>query len=370
MRKKIYSLLTKAVPALVLAMVTLSSFAQNLRTVRGLVADDKGRPMAGVTLKAQGSDEQFQSDRMGRFEFKLPFSCTKLTAYKDGFPPTTVDISSSFTLIRIYPAPSVTEQTTSVQTSEPAAVQPTAPVAEQPAAQPVPEQASGAVAEPSATPEVQETQTPGQGTVSQPKEKKEKVVKEKPVKEKKEKDVRQEPDGTDKPGFAFAIDLSYLYDFGKGTVTLTNLGEQAYGALHPLEATVSLGYRFNNTFTLFAGSGFLYDLYFPFDRDSIDGDVYKGVTIRRFDVPVFAGLKASFCKGTVRPFVLAQAGIYALSVTPCFEAGAGVGFRVNGTHSINLFIGAKNALCPSFTPEKFNGYPFRIAPSVKVGYSF
>lgn len=291
--------------AAVLLLILIPLSAQNLRTVKGLVSNESGHPVAGAVLTVDGVEGQFLSDGMGRFEFKVPFSCTKLVANKDGYPTVKVDIQSSYTLVRFTPA---------VQAeSEPV------------------------------IPDVKQNADP------------------KPVK----------ACGLDKAGFHCSFDLSYLYSFSYGAITHTNIGEQSYGALHPLELSCSLGYRFNRTFTLFAGAGFLFNMLDPSAKDGIDPETYgKQSKFRRWDIPVFIGLKTSFTDAGVRPYILVQGGIHAMSVAPLAELGVGISVLTGGSTSLNLLLSARTADWPEYAPAGFRGYPFTVAPSVKLGFSF
>lgn len=318
--------------AIILSVMFLPLRGQNLRTVRGLVADESGFPVSGAVLKVGGFDGEFSSDRMGRFEFKVPLSCTTMTAYKDGYPTAKAEINGTYVLVRL-------------SKNVPAAQTVTKPVQQTPAVVEKPEE--------TAVSEVPAATKPEQ----------------KPQEERKAREHK--PKGiSDDAGFACSFDVSYLYSFRTGVITHTNIGERKYGALHPLELSCSMGYRFNKTFTLFAGAGFMYNLLSPDLKDSIDEATYPDVRLRRFDVPVHIGLKASFCKGIVRPFVLAQGGIYALSLAPYAEVGLGVGFRTGGTTAVNLLLSARSNPWPYFTADSFNGYPFDVAPAVKLGFSF
>ncbi len=59
-------------------LVCLTAFAQNMRSVRGLVADENGKAMPSVTLKADGCPDVFTTDRQGRFDIKVPVTDTHL----------------------------------------------------------------------------------------------------------------------------------------------------------------------------------------------------------------------------------------------------------------------------------------------------
>lgn len=306
--------------AAVLLLLLLPLSAQNLRTVKGLVSNESGHPVAGAVLTVDGAEGQFLSDRMGRFEFKVPFSCTKLVANKDGYPTATVDIQSSYTLVRLTPAVPV-ESATALPAVKPEAA----------ASSPDTSRNEEAEAAP------------------------------KPVRAGK----------LDKAGFHCSFDLSYLYSFSHGTITHTNIGEQSYGALHPLELSCSLGYRFNRTFTLFAGAGFLFNLLDPSEKDSIDYKTYGDrSSLRRWDIPVFIGLKTSFTDAGVRPYILVQGGIHAMSVAPLAELGVGISVLTGGSTSLNLLLSARTADWPKYSATAFRGYPFTVAPSVKLGFSF
>lgn len=318
----------RQVLVILLSLILLPLQAQSLRTVKGLVADESGFAVAGAVLKVNGYDGTFTSDRMGRFEFKAPFSSTTITAYKDGYPATKVEINGTYVLVRLLKSLPVEH-----------------PVTEKVAPEPVETKPAETRPEPS-----------------------------QPDKSKPEKTKQEKAPATgrfsDKPGFSFAIDLSYAYNFRYSTVTCTNIGEQLYGTFHPLELTAGFGYRFNSNFTLLAGGGFMYNLVTPDMMDPVDEATYPDVKVRKWDIPAYLALKVSFCKGAVRPLILAQGGIYAMSLAPYAELGAGMAVRTGGTTAVNIIVSAKNNPWQYFTPTSYEGYPFSISPSVKVGFSF
>lgn len=329
--------------AIFLSAALLPLHAQNLRTVKGLVADESGLPVSGAVLKVNGVDGEFTSDRMGRFEFKVPLSSTTITAFKDGYPSASVEIAGTYVLVRLLKNV------------------PSAPVAVKPVTKPV-------ETEPAAPKD-----TVKKDTVKKDKEKKDKEKKEKSTAETSREKTKTSPKSakiSDDAGFACSIDLSYAYNFRHSMITHTNVGEQPYGTFHPLELTAGFGYRFNKTFTLLAGGGFMYNLVTPDRLDSIDESTYPGISVRKWDIPAFLALKVSFCNGTVRPLLLAQGGIYAMSLAPYAELGAGIGIRTGGTTSLNILFSAKNNPWQYFTVTSYKGYPFSVAPSVKIGFSF
>ena len=124
-------------------------------------------------------------------------------------------------------------------------------------------------------------------------------------------------------------------------------------------------------FTLMAGAGFLYNLTsLEREGDTVEAGLYGGKTPLRFDVPVFVNFRCHFTRAKIRPYISLSGGVYALSLAPLADLGAGVSFHLGGTAALNLALSARNTPWPLYSSAAFHGYPVRIVPAVTAGITF
>lgn len=299
----------------------IAGFAQSMRSVKGITTNEAGIVVPNVTLKVDGVSTEFHSGRTGQFEISIPLNSKTMTAYADGFAVTKVDISGQFVIVRLIPG-------------DKASV------------------ASTAVPQTVASSTVHSFATDSQGYA--------------PL----ETESYSSRSKLYKKGFYNAIDISYSYSFNGGRAIYTNLGERSYAALHPVQLSYSLGYKFSPQYTLYAGAGFMYNIMGLEKYDTVEKDIYRDFTSRTWDVPVFLGLTITFGGGLVRPLLLLQGGVYVMALVPDFELGFGMTVECGSRGAFNLIFTARNVEWPHLSVSQFNGYPITIAPSVKLGFSF
>ena len=354
MKRKIAYILT------LLLLCGWSLGAQQLRTLRGLVATPDGQVIPNAILKADGIDEPFQAGRTGQFEIRVPFSCQKLTAYVDGYAPLTLEISSGYLLFKMKPD-------SPADAAAPVVAGGTAASAAQAASQAQAQTEKEALAREKAEREAREKAEAEAKAKAQAKAKAEQEV--------KAKQSAQAQAGTQRfkeRGLMHSFDFSYAYQFYSGQIVYVNSGIRNYSSLHPLQLTYSIGWRFNRMFSVSGGIGFLYNtVSLERNGDRIETELYGDKTPRRFDIPVFVNGRCHFGNGLVLPYLTLSGGIYAMSLAPLLDVGVGASFRLGGSLALNLAVSARNTPWPQYTRSGFEGYPFsRIVPAVTLGVSF
>ncbi|MBQ9597613.1 MAG: hypothetical protein IJR34_05135 [Bacteroidales bacterium] len=336
--------------------------AQDMRTVRGMVAAPDGHAIPNATLKADGVDTPFKANRVGQFEIKVPFSCQKLTAYVDGYSPLTLDISGNFLLFNMKPdAPAESVAPVAAGSAAAGAAQAEAVATAQEQAE------KEALARAKAEREAREKAEAEAKAKAQAKAKAEQ--------EAKAKQSAQAQAGTQRfkeRGLMHSFDFSYAYQFYSGQIVYVNSGIRNYSSLHPLQLTYSIGWRFSRMFSVSGGIGFLYNtVSLERNGDHIETELYGDKTPRRFDIPVFVNGRCHFGNGLVLPYLTLSGGIYAMSLAPLLDIGIGASFRLGGPLALNLAVSARNTPWPRYTRSGFEGYPFyRIVPAVTLGVSF
>ena len=353
MKRKIAYILT------LLLLCGWSLGAQQLRTIRGLVATPDGQVIPNAILKADGVDKPFQAGRTGQFEIRVPFSCQKLTAYVDGYAPLTLEISSGYLLFKMKPD-------SPADAAAPVVAGGTAASAAQAASQAQAQTEKEALAREKAEREAREKAEAEAKAKAQAKAKAEQEV--------KAKQSAQAQAGTQRfkeSGLTHSVDFSYAYQPYSGQIVYVNSGIRNYSSLHPLQLTYSIGWRFNRMFSVSGGIGFLYNtVSLERNGDRIETELYGDKTPRRFDIPVFVNGRCHFGNGLVLPYLTLSGGIYAMSLAPLLDVGVGASFRLGGSLALNLAVSARNTPWPLYTRSGSEGYPFRIVPAVTLGVSF
>lgn len=365
-----------------LLMGGLSLAAQDMRTVRGMVAAPDGQVIPNATLKADGIDTPFKANRVGQFEIKIPFSCQKLTAYVDGYTPLTLDVVAGYLLFKMKPVSQAEDNAAAG-----AAAAGGAATAGQAAAT---AQAGGQSAnQGGSTSTSSNAQAARQDQAEREALAKAKAEREQAEREKAETDAQsrqskkvsnaekgkaayeQRKNTFAKKGLAQQVELSYAYQLYSGDIVYANSGARKYSALHPVQLTYAIGWRFNPLFTLTGGVGCLFNIQ-SLERtgDSYESELYGNNTPRRFDIPVFINARLHFLHSPVQPYVSLTGGIYALSLAPLADLGIGAYFHLNGKVSLTLAVSARNTPWPLFTGTGFEGYPFRIVPAITAGIQF
>jgi len=70
-----------------------------LKTVTGIIKDDKGEPVPGATVKAKGSNEATTTGADGSFSFSVPESTTSLVVSGSGFGERTVSVNNAGNIV-------------------------------------------------------------------------------------------------------------------------------------------------------------------------------------------------------------------------------------------------------------------------------
>ena len=398
--------------------------AQDLRTIRGLVADENGQAIGAATLKVEGLETPFKTNRIGQFTIRIPFGSRSVTAYVDGYTSVTLDATAGFLLFKMKPQAPDDAATQARAEREAAALAaaasgsvaavPAGTAAAQQAPPAQPEQARQSTqAQPQARPQQEAQQQPQQSAQKQPQQAQQpqqqapqqpqqQQAKQQPQQQQPQaaaasgsvaaqqvqqaaqpqqqaqpqakqqtKQARQSGPRSKESGLAHSFDFSYAYQLYGGQIVYTDSGVRKYSNLHPLQATYSIGWRFNRMFTLMAGAGFLYNLTsLEREGDTVEAGLYGGKTPLRFDVPVFVNFRCHFTRAKIRPYISLSGGVYALSLAPLADLGAGVSFHLGGTAALNLALSARNTPWPLYSSAAFHGYPVRIVPAVTAGIPF
>lgn len=384
--------------------------AQDLRTIRGLVADENGQAIGAATLKVEGLETPFKTNRIGQFTIRIPFGSRSVTAYVDGYTSVTLDATAGFLLFKMKPQAPDDAATQARAEREAAALAaaasgsvaavPAGTAAAQQAPLAQPEQARQSTqAQPQAQPQQEAQQRPQQSAQAQPQQAQQpqqqapqqpqqQQAKQQPQQQaqpqaeqqpkpqqpqakQQTKQARQSGPRSKESGLAHSFDFSYAYQLYGGQIVYTDSGVRKYSNLHPLQATYSIGWRFNRMFTLMAGAGFLYNLTsLEREGDMVEAGLYGGKTPLRFDVPVFVNFRCHFTRAKIRPYISLSGGVYALSLAPLADLGAGVSFHLGGTAALNLALSARNTPWPLYSSAAFHGYPVRIVPAVTAGITF
>ena len=352
-----------------LLMCGLSLAAQDMRTVRGMVSAPDGQVIPNATLKADGVDTPFKANRVGQFEIKVPFSCQKLTAYVDGYSPLTLDVVAGFLLFKMKPVSQSEEAAAGIAASGAAATQAGATASQA--------QAGSAAAQGPATAQDQaEREALAKANAEREQAEREKAEAKAKARQRSDAEkgklmAERRKNTFAKKGLAQQVELAYAYQFYPGEIVYANSGSRPYAALHPLQLTYAIGWRFNPLFTLTGGVGCLFNIQ-SLERtgDRYESELYGNNTPRRFDVPVFVNARFHFLQNAVQPYISLTGGIYALSLAPLADLGVGAYFHLNGKLSLSLAVSARNTPWPLFTATGFEGYPFRIVPAVTAGIQF
>src|ERR1700757_4568575 len=84
----------KAIMLFVMVLSLQVAHAQ-LKTVTGIIKDDKGQPVAGATVKAEGSTEATKTADDGSFSLGVQPTTTSLVISSVGFAETTVSVDNA-----------------------------------------------------------------------------------------------------------------------------------------------------------------------------------------------------------------------------------------------------------------------------------
>lgn len=183
-------------------------------------------------------------------------------------------------------------------------------------------------------------------------------------------------------GLVHSVELYYGYQLGHGDVVYKNLGYRDYGNLHPVEVNYTLGYRFNNYYSVGIGTGLQYQLVNLSDYpDIFDPSYSKRESYTALNIPVFLNAKVYMSRGRFQPLFSLSGGVYAPNLEGLLDVGLGLNMRLNRTANVYLLFSCRTTPYADFreyTPgiydsgRDFSAYYTSVSwtPSFKIGCTF
>ena len=98
--------ITAPIPIFVFLLLTLISHAQDA-VIRGMVSDERGKPLAGVTVKKEGSKYATITRNDGTFEFSVTEGAPILTFFKDGYSSVRVKAENNINITLVQQKESI-----------------------------------------------------------------------------------------------------------------------------------------------------------------------------------------------------------------------------------------------------------------------
>lgn len=341
----------------VLILLSVAVSAQN-RVVRGVVFDASHIPFKGVLISVSGYDISTVSNDDGTFELTVPTYCRSVTASKEGFLSSSLEIDGSYLVFTMKldkdwekeqaakvaaKAKHVADSTAAVQAAQKAAA---TKAAEEEAARIAAEKAVAkkAVAD----------------SIAREKKAEKKAL------------INQYNSKYKNRGLINSIDFAYGYQLKQGDVVFSDRGWRKYGDQIPLILTYSIGYRINYLFAVSAGAGVLYDVRnISIKNDSFASGYYPDFKLKQIDVPAFVKADLFMARGKVQPLLSVSGGLYVLSMTPLVDGVLGCSIRVSKSTAINILASVRTTPWPYFYEHsKSAGYKMALTPGVKLGISF
>ncbi|MDY4572899.1 MAG: hypothetical protein SO437_07235 [Candidatus Cryptobacteroides sp.] len=359
----------------VLLLLSIAVSAQN-RVVRGVVFDASHIPFKGVLISVSGYDISTVSKDDGTFELTVPTYCRSVTASKEGFLSSSLEIDGSYLVFTMKldkdwekeqaakvaaKAKHVADSTAAVQAAQKAA-----------AAKAAEEEAARIAAEKDAAKKAAKEEAE---RIAAEKAVAKKAVADSIAREKKAEKkalINQYNSKYKNRGLINSIDFAYGYQLKQGDVVFTDRGWRKYGDQIPLILTYSIGYRINYLFAVSAGAGVLYDVRnISIKNDSFASGYYPDFKLKQIDVPVFVKADLFMARGKVQPLLSVSGGLYVLSMTPLVDGGLGCSIRVSKSTAINILASVRTTPWPYFYEHsKSAGYKMALTPGVKLGISF
>lgn len=331
--------------AMLLPAFCCVSLGQNLRTVKGRVVDINGTPVPGVKVTALDSEGACESDDKGNFALQVPYSCREVNAEKKDYFPAKAEIDGSFLILKLK------YDTEGVRRREEAAR--------------IVEEAKRKMAAEAEAKAVRDSLA----AVERARKEAEALAREKKKAEVAELDSKYDERFKNK-GLAHSVDVSYMFEaISQHPIIYRYSGEREYGALHLLQLTYTLSWKFNRLVSLGVGAGVLFNS----KSITIVNDEFYGAAAdfkeRRVDVPVFLNLRTNFCRTAVRPYISLTGGFYCLSKTLLVEAGLGCEYRFSKAGAVRIQASANMVPWPEWNDETIR-YKSLCAPGVKLGFDF
>ena len=359
----------------VLLLLSIAVSAQN-RVVRGVVFDASHIPFKGVLISVSGYDISTVSKDDGTFELTVPTYCRSVTASKEGFLSSSLEIDGSYLVFTMKldkdwekeqaakvaaKAKHVADSTAAVQAAQKAA-----------AAKAAEEEAARIAAEKDAAKKAAKEEAE---RIAAEKAVAKKAVADSIAREKKAEKkalINQYNSKYKNRGLINSIDFAWGYQLKRGDVVFTDRGWRKYGDQIPLILTYSIGYRINYLFAVSAGAGVLYDVRnISIKNDSFASGDYPDFKLKQIDVPAFVKADLFMARGKVQPLLSVSGGLYVLSMTPLVDGGLGCSIRVSKSTAINILASVRTTPWPYFYEHsKSAGYKMALTPGVKLGISF
>ena len=382
------------------ATLSLVCVAQTERTVNGVVFDEKGLPLAGAVIQPVGTDWKFNTEADGTFLILVPHYVKELSVGLPGFLSQTLEIDGSYLVFKLKvdkgyaqakakaEAEAKEEAERRARAEEAARLAAEKKAAEEAAAQAKAEETASGAAEKKAAQEAA-AQARAEESARLAEEKisaREAAAQAKAEKEAERKAAINAYNAKYKnKGIVHALEFSYVLYTGDPSegydVVYKNLGYRNYGSLHPVELKYTLGYRFNNWFSLGVGTGVQYqlgNLYAYGDEfDPLYRETEKYTPI---NIPVFLNARLYTSRGKYQPMLTLSGGVYApLMLIPLFDAGAGLNVRLSKSGNMYFLVSVCSTPSGHFIEgESEDGYGttncyflhWRIDPSFKLGFTF
>lgn len=396
------------------ATLSLVCVAQTERTVNGVVFDEKGLPLAGAVIQPVGTDWKFNTEADGTFLILVPHYVKELSVGLPGFLSQTLEIDGSYLVFKLKvdkgyaqakakaEAEAKEEAERRARAEEAARLAAEKKAAEEAAAQARAEKAARIAAEKAAR-EAEEARLAAERKAAQEAaaqaraEEAARLAEEKRAAREAAAQAKAEKEAERKAainaynakyknkGIVHALEFSYVLYTGDPSegydVVYKNLGYRNYGSLHPVELKYTLGYRFNNWFSLGVGTGVQYQLGNLYAYGDEFAPLYRETEkYTPINIPVFLNARLYMSRGKYQPMLSLSGGVYApLMLIPLFDAGAGLNVRLSKSGNMYFLVSVCSTPSGHFIEgESEDGYGttncyvhhWRIDPSFKLGFTF
>ena len=187
---------------------------------------------------------------------------------------------------------------------------------------------------------------------------------------------------------SFEVNYSYPIIVGNNQIVYENLGVRNYSTLHPVEFNYSIGYRFNDWFSVGVGAGLTYDLVDlrnygdAFIPDYVDNRVKAIKNYSSLSIPLFVNAKFYMSTGKVQPMISISGGLYVpvpfvyMQNMWLFDAGVGCNFKMGKKSGVYVLLSiATVPALNSSIEEEADKVEFKaerasvLAPRIKIGFN-
>ncbi|MBO4595206.1 MAG: hypothetical protein J5632_01150 [Bacteroidales bacterium] len=369
----------------IILSATVSSFAQNLRTVKGRVLNQGGRPVPVAVIVPEGTEIKASPNEDGSFEIKVPFSCRFLTVSADAYVSQRIEIDGSFLFVTLKVDVKAVEaaareaEARAKAEAEAKARAEKERIAAEAAAKKEAEAKAKAEAEAKAKAEekarlaaeeaererIAEEEAARKATEAEKKAKIAAAVKAEIQAKDAEYDSRYK-----NHGISHSLTFSYAYEMASGIIRYRYSGIREYGNLHPMEVDYTLRYKLNRKLSLGIGSGCLFNAKSTVIKGDEFAEFYGPFEEKRLDIPVFASIQYHFGRKGLRPFAGLSGGYYVLSGIQKADAGLGLECRMGRSVSADIQVKMAITPWPEFKDGQIATYTGLLTPGVSVGLNF